>query len=946
MRAILRILCVVCLPAVLPAQFMEDVVVTSAPLRPLRQSESPGEKIADAEAALERASSQGAQSRETADAASALADLYLKVGDYERASPLIERALEIRLTSLGGKHRDTAASRQQLAEFREELGAFAEAEKLYRGVLSVRQQADSHSVETAATLHALGRLLSKMNNLSEAEQLLRSALAIRQQKLPLNDVETAYSLSELANIEARNGDNSEAKTLLESALKIFETTLGSKDPDTEDARITMQALGETMNEKLIVATQIWDLIPGGPGPEGGKEPATRPLFLSGPFNAREAQRLSDYAEQRLETGNANDRKQALLMQERSLRIRQVVLGPEHPKTLQSLQRLGPAALDQGQYDRALRYAQQAMIVQTHLLRRIFSFTDEQHRLAYQATVSPFSVFASLPDVPARDLATAVLRFKGAVLDSLLAERQQSDASRDPLLRPLLTRAASAREAWHQLDVDAVAAESKDLSVLDARRAALETEFREIMREFARAGIGSGGLAASATTTQIASALAPDALLIEIIRYPHRLEGTRIEDRYGALVIALKGEPKWIPLGSASAIDEKIELYRRSVGYGSRRPAEPRNVIALHEREGDNRNESALHRVLRSLYDQVWVPIEKTLPAGTRKIILSPDGALNFISFATLLNAKDEFLVEKYSIHYVASGRDLLRENEASTTEVLAVFGNPDFDTKSKLIAQQTDSNSAGVVPVSEKQDFKSVSLPQLPGTEEECTELKIQAKALGKPIEVFLGPQATEAQLREVNSPRILHLATHGFFLPEDWDEAWKESGMPVILKNPMRRSGLALAGAENTLKAWAQGKVPPSDNDGILTAEEVGALNLKGTWLVVLSACDTGAGEAKAGEGVLGLRRGFIQAGAQNLLMTLWSISDETTVQIMHDFYDRALASGNAPQSLLDVQREWLVKLRQKRGEEGGLVYAVNRAGPFIMSSQGNAELVGSVRK
>ena len=161
--------------------------------------------------------------------------------------------------------------------------------------------------------------------------------------------------------------------------------------------------------------------------------------------------------------------------------------------------------------------------------------------------------------------------------------------------------------------------------------------------------------------------------------------------------------------------------------------------------------------------------------------------------------------------------------------------------------------------------------------------------------------------------------------------ETEKDRGMPVILKNPMHRSGLALAGAQRTREAWAKGEVPPSDNDGIVTAEEVGGLKLKGTWLVVLSACDTGTGEAKAGEGVLGLRRGFIQAGAQNLLMTLWPI-DETTVQIMLDFYDRALASGDASQSLLDVQREWLVNLRNEKG----LLYAVNRAGAFIMSSQG----------
>ena len=152
------------------------------------------------------------------------------------------------------------------------------------------------------------------------------------------------------------------------------------------------------------------------------------------------------------------------------------------------------------------------------------------------------------------------------------------------------------------------------------------------------------------------------------------------------------------------------------------------------------------------------------------------------------------------------------------------------------------------------------------------------------------------------------------------------------FFKNPMHRSGLALAGAQTTLAAWKRDEVPPVQNDGILTAEEVGTLDLQGTWLVTLSACDTGSGEARAGEGVLGLRRGFLQAGAQNLLMALWPISDEVTVQIMSDFYDDAHQTENAPEALAEVQRRWLVKLRAEKG----LVQAVNLAGPFIMSSQG----------
>jgi CHAT domain-containing protein len=148
-----------------------------------------------------------------------------------------------------------------------------------------------------------------------------------------------------------------------------------------------------------------------------------------------------------------------------------------------------------------------------------------------------------------------------------------------------------------------------------------------------------------------------------------------------------------------------------------------------------------------------------------------------------------------------------------------------------------------------------------------------------------------------------------------------------------MHRSGLALAGAQRTLDAWNRGEVPPIQNDGIVTAEDIATIDLKDTWLVTLSACDTGSGEAKAGEGVLGMRRAFLEAGAQNLLMTLWPISDEPTVNVISDFYERAREAGDAPKALAQVQRDWLLRTR----EEHGLSRAVRLAGPFVMSSQGS---------
>jgi hypothetical protein len=180
--------------------------------------------------------------------------------------------------------------------------------------------------------------------------------------------------------------------------------------------------------------------------------------------------------------------------------------------------------------------------------------------------------------------------------------------------------------------------------------------------------------------------------------------------------------------------------------------------------------------------------------------------------------------------------------------------------------------------------------------------------------------EATKEALYKIHSPYILHLATYGFFA----------NAHSKFFLNPMYRSGLALAGAQTTIEAWKRDEVPPVQNDGILTAEDVSILDLKGTWLVTLPACDVSR-QATAGEGVTALRRGFLQAGAQNLLMTLWPIRDDVTLGIMSDFYEAAHNGENAPEALSQVQRTLLVKLRIEKG----LVQAVNIAGPFLMSSQ-----------
>jgi CHAT domain-containing protein len=272
------------------------------------------------------------------------------------------------------------------------------------------------------------------------------------------------------------------------------------------------------------------------------------------------------------------------------------------------------------------------------------------------------------------------------------------------------------------------------------------------------------------------------------------------------------------------------------------------------------------------------------------------------------------------------------------------FANPDFTLSLSQTIAKPDSESLNAAKgvMSENTDIEDLNFGPLAATQTECDKLTSAFEAWHWKTDFFTGKDATKEALLGVHSPYILHLATHGFFAPEDRSDIKSIKQEPIrfessvtkskFFKNPMHRSGLAFAGAQTTLEAWKRGEVPPVENDGIVTAEDVAALDLKGTWLVTLSACDTGSGEAKAGEGVMGLRRGFMQAGTLNLLMTLWSVSDERTVQIISDFYEAVRKTTNPPQALANVQRDWLVKLCNKNG----LARAVNLAGPFIMSSQG----------
>jgi tetratricopeptide (TPR) repeat protein len=845
----------------------------------------------------------GPEHPDTATTLNNLVELYYYTGDYAKGVPFGQRAFKIREKVLGAQHPDTALSLNDLGELYLEMGDYAQAEPLYQRALKIREKAfGPDRPETAETLTNLGELYSNMGDYAKAEALDQRALKIDEKALGPEDPGTATDLNNLAALYYHMGDYAKAEPLYQRALKIFEKALGPEHPYT----------AQSLNN---LARLYYDM---------GNYAKAEPLYqralnirekVLGPEHPGTATSLMSLA---LLYYMVGDYGKAEPLYQRALKIFEKALGPEHPTTAKSVNYLALFYVGTGNPKEALRLAERARRVHEKNLSDVLSFTSEQQRLAFQKAANPYTLPATLGNAP--ELAETVLRQKGVVLDSLLEDRMVAEASGDPKQRENIEELRSAKQRLTKLQLEV----PKDLSEkAQEQRAAdkekLSTEVEQLEGGLARqvAGLGKARRALSVTVAQVQSALSQHAALIELLRYLHYLGKDKYEPRYGAIVIASSGEPQWIPLGNAAEIERNVALYQKSVR--------------------GNTDETTLSNVLKALDNQVWAPIEKKLPAATTTVIVSPDAELSFVSFATLLSPDDRFVGEKYSVRYVASGRDLLREAKASTSQktTIRVFANPDFGDIAA--APHIDQQNVVALRSVEMRDLEGLALPSLPGTEKEAAELEARAKKSGWQPQTYLGLNATKAELRKVNSPGILHLATHGFFLPEiDLGGSNRPVDAAEIPKgklvNPMHRSGLALAGAQRTLQAWAKGEVPPVENDGIVTAEDVGGLRLDGTWLVVLSACDTGGGEARAGEGVMGLRRGFIQAGAQNLLMTLWPISDQTTVQIMLNFYDAAFKTGDAPQALADVQRNWLVKLRKERG----LLDAVGLAGAFIMSSQG----------
>ena len=420
-------------------------------------------------------------------------------------------------------------------------------------------------------------------------------------------------------------------------------------------------------------------------------------------------------------------------------------------------------------------------------------------------------------------------------------------------------------------------------------AALETREQQLEASLSQQSREYRAQALAVTIDAVQAALPADAVLVEFISYrPFDPLAIKRDARFGparyvAFVLGRTGAPVSLDIGDAATIDALVDRLRRAL-----RNPKDRDVTGI----------------AREVDAKVMAPVRGRLSNHT-KVFLAPDAALNLVPFAALVDEQQRYLVNRFTFSYLTSGRDLLQLLVTSPArDASLVVANPQFDRPG-----ETGAAAGGEARGA---DLSRARFLPLPGTAGE-------AAAIGPLLPgstVLTGSQATEHAIKAVHGPRVLHVATHGFFLDSATQAAVKDGRLLVMdaapsatpsvaLENPLLRSGLAFAGANK--RDGGDGE------DGILTALEATALDLWGTRLAVLSACETGVGEARRGDGVYGLRRALVMAGAESQLMTLWQVSDMATRDLMTAYYRGLQRGAGRAEGLRAVQLE-MQSTRERR--------------------------------
>lgn len=811
-----------------------------------------------------------------------LADIQVIAGDrsngesnYAKARRLAEEAGE----SGDGELAQALTGLGFLAVRKQE---FAQADKLLGESLELaRRVYGEDDPKVALCLLRIGMMRQRRGDLRRAKEEMQKALAIDEEVLAPDDPSVLQILDGYADVFIDDEDWAGAKPILERTLALAEKTMGHSNYFLSHQLQNLGIIARRQKDNPKALEYFWRAEKIREHTFGERHAGTGTLLVN--------------------IGNVyvsmGDFPHAVETYQHALDILQETLGPYHEWSLMTLGDMAQAYLDEGDVARAVESLKRENqgVEQTISMNLIVG--SEQDRLAYiekfadtlDETIS-MNVQGAPDDRNMRELALlAILRRKGrvqdALADNLSALRRHLQPEDQELLDQLKTTTAALAKA--SLGGDPTGSDGERIGQI----ALLEQEREKLEIEIGERSQGYVERTDSVTVDAVKAALPDDAALVEFSVYDPfdvRVIGSEnTEPRYIVYVLSKNHDVQWKELGTTREIDHAVQAFRTAL-------QDPSST--------DGR------KLGRSLDALVFKPV-RDLVAGMHRWIISPDGQLNFVPFEALVDQQGRFLLEDQSISYVTTGRDLLRMKVTMPIRSAPLLlANPWFGEPvvQRSALKEMASNAGASDPhrsMTVAEDRSSIYFTPLSGSTQEAQQLR----GLFPNARILSGTEASKAQLDSIHAPEILHIATHGFFLNDvgkgDVVSAPDSRGISASAKvnNPLLRSGLALAGANVDL---------PGEDNGILTALEAANLDLWGTKLVTLSACDTGVGEVKNGEGVYGLRRAFILAGAQTVVTSLWSVSDYATRELMRDYYTGMKHGGGRGEALRQAK---LAMLKRK---------------------------------
>lgn len=858
-----------------------------------------------------------------------LVDVLDARGDYAKAEAMTTELLDWQTKILGDAHPNTVATLTTLASLYRKQGRLADAEQVYREAYDRFLKIlglDHRSTIVAA--NNLGEILEKEGLYDQAEPYLLQASDGTRKLLGDSHPATMVSTNNLALLYEGQGDFEKAESLYTGAIAAATRALGENHPDTL-AVVNNLAYLNLLKQDWAAAKPLFErVIAGWTALYGADHQNTlkarnslaRVLHRSGQLDEAEkafvevlAARKRVLGEKHLDvlrsqidlaalyhTQKRETEAKALL--ESALATAEKVLGPQHPYTFEAMNGLAAVRESVGELDGALKVRRLTFERRNEFLNRMLYVTGDNAREGYVRLHQPeLAAYADLltrmsPDVAGRGLLEISLNRKGLLFKVASELAQIGRLSRDPAMAKLSQELTETRKRLAALTLSGPTEETKDHHV--EVMAQLEDRINRLQGELGRASARFRKTVRPITADELVAGLPADGALVDFLQFSvdgqSRMVAATLRKDNGKPVFGM------VSYGEVAPLDAAILKYRKDI----------------QDEELD------LDEVLDSgsaAYDLIWKPLEPALAKRASAYVV-PDGTLNILPFAALVS-NGRYLIEGVDLHVYTSARNLLPSAVAPAKGGYIINAGPDYNTDEVTGKETLDnarSRSAGSNSVRDAMrgmasGMRGLKFDPLPGAEKEGRLISQSVADKGAENAIYTRRDAQEKVLRELaEPPEILHIATHGFFLKAD-DTLRKrllklQRGSDVQLPppgdNPLLRSGLAFAGIN--ANAQVLGEID-TDNDGVLTALEVLGLNLSGTKLAILSACETGLGEIHEGEGVYGLRRAFQEAGANTVVSSLWEVSDAGTQKLMTALYSRLLQGKKPHAALRDAQLEML---------------------------------------